>query len=201
MAEFAEEVRDGRHERSERSRLAIVKAALALVRETGVAPSGDEIAERAGLSRRTVFRLFHDMESLNAAATEHQQAEVVRRFPPPMDADRPLDQRIAAVVKHRAGVYELIMPMRRVAESMRHESPSVARNLEATRDGFRMHLEFIFGDALTGLASSELEAVLQTLELITSWHGWRALRDDQKCSAKKAARVMETGVRRLLLGG
>lgn len=46
MATTPAEVSDGRHQRSEKNREAIVHAALALIRETGRQPTAEEVAER-----------------------------------------------------------------------------------------------------------------------------------------------------------
>jgi len=198
MAGHFETLRDGRHERTDRSRRAVVLAALELIRETGEHPSGESIAARAGVSRRTVFRLFSDIESLHVAVIEFQEAEVMRRFPAPLDVEAPLPARIAAVAKHRAGVYEFIMPIRRVAESSRDTSPSIARSVVEARNNFRVHLELMFGDVLGALERGPRDELAHALELVTCWASWRTLRDDQHCSAARARRIVETSLRRIL---
>src|SRR5215470_9153290 len=55
---------DGRRQRTSTSRGRIVAAMLDLAREGELTPSAETVAERAGVGRRTVFRLFSDMESL-----------------------------------------------------------------------------------------------------------------------------------------
>ncbi|MBP6689360.1 MAG: hypothetical protein KA153_05180, partial [Hyphomonadaceae bacterium] len=48
---------DGRRQRSDASRRKIAQAMLELLREGEPDPSADLVAERAGVGRRTVFRL------------------------------------------------------------------------------------------------------------------------------------------------
>src|SRR5215470_646283 len=55
---------DGRRQRASASRARIVAAMLDLAREGELTPSAETVADRAGVGRRTVFRLFSDMESL-----------------------------------------------------------------------------------------------------------------------------------------
>ena len=55
---------DGRHARRDRNRLAVVDAMLELYVEGNLDPSSDEIAERAGLSPRSLFRYFEDLDDL-----------------------------------------------------------------------------------------------------------------------------------------
>lgn len=58
---------DGRTARAERTRNAIVDAHLALIDEGDLNPTGERIAERAGISPRTLWTNFKDMETLFAA--------------------------------------------------------------------------------------------------------------------------------------
>ena len=62
----AEPAPDGRLQRSERSRQAIVQALLGLVGEGVLEPTAEQVAARADVGIRTVFRHFSDMESLFA---------------------------------------------------------------------------------------------------------------------------------------
>ena len=61
---------DGRQSRTARSRLAICEACLDLVQEGVLQPSADEIAQRAGLSRRSIFNHFADLAELYDAVVE-----------------------------------------------------------------------------------------------------------------------------------
>ena len=55
---------DGRRARGHVSRSRIVAAMIELVREGCVAPTAEQVALRADVGLRTVFRHFDDMESL-----------------------------------------------------------------------------------------------------------------------------------------
>ena len=61
---------DGRVQRGERNRTAIVDALLALLEAGNAKPSARAIAEHAGCSVRTVFQHFDDMEVLYATCVE-----------------------------------------------------------------------------------------------------------------------------------
>ncbi|HAY44774.1 MAG TPA: transcriptional regulator, partial [Gammaproteobacteria bacterium] len=52
---------DGRHQRSRDSKRKIVTAMLELVRAGIIAPTAEEVAARANVGLRTVFRRFKDM--------------------------------------------------------------------------------------------------------------------------------------------
>ncbi|MEM6994091.1 MAG: TetR/AcrR family transcriptional regulator, partial [Myxococcota bacterium] len=120
------EQRDGRHMRSEQSRRDVVQAVVDSIRERGEMPIAEDIATRAGVSRRTVFRLFDDLETLHHAAEATLRSEVLARFPPPGPA-RSLAAGLDAIVAHRCDVYEYIRPFRRLADRLAHEQPVVAQ--------------------------------------------------------------------------
>jgi hypothetical protein len=73
---------DGRHLRSERTRLAIIEAYLVL-RRSPVMPTAAQIAEQAGCLTRSIFERFSDLDALSLATADHaiiqSQAEVVAR--------------------------------------------------------------------------------------------------------------------------
>ena len=68
---------DGRRLRSERTRLSIVEAALALQEEVVLVPTAQQIADRAGLPIRTFFRHF---EGLGLSLIEDVLAEIITTF-------------------------------------------------------------------------------------------------------------------------
>src|SRR3954447_3199911 len=72
---------DGRDARSERSRQAMVDALLDLLREGNVRPSSSQIAERAGVTQRTLFNQFGDMDSLISAVAARQAQRFFKLLP------------------------------------------------------------------------------------------------------------------------
>ncbi len=78
VGQIAEQEVDGRVQRSVRSRERILEALVELVQEGELQPTGEQVATRAGVGLRTVFRHFEDMESLYAEI----QARLQRLFQP-----------------------------------------------------------------------------------------------------------------------
>ncbi len=76
-APFAAARLDGRRARALRARDAIVDALLDLMQEGQVRPTAAQIAARAGVSLRTVFQHFRDLEALFAAAADRQTARLL----------------------------------------------------------------------------------------------------------------------------
>ena len=61
---------DGRRRRGEDNRARIVAAMLEIIQEGEVSPSAEQVAERADVGLRTVFRHFSDMDSLYSEMSE-----------------------------------------------------------------------------------------------------------------------------------
>jgi hypothetical protein len=71
---------DGRFARSARTRLAIVDALRALNQAGDVRPTAARVAERAGVSLRTVWQHFDDLESLLLEAGQRDFEVVMQRI-------------------------------------------------------------------------------------------------------------------------
>lgn len=184
---------DGRRLRSERSREAIADALFELIGEGRAVPTAQQVAERAGLGIRTVFRLFNDMEELYATLDARLIAEIrptLRDAPP---EGEPLRQRAASLVQDRANLYERIAPYKRASTAKRGNSPFLAkqhRKLVCTlRDRLLRWLPEL------RRAPADLR---DALEQVTSFEAWDRLRIDQGLSRPRARAAMERAVMALV---
>jgi AcrR family transcriptional regulator len=99
---------DGRQLRRERNREAVVEALLDLYRDGVLQPSSEEIAERSGLSPRSLFRYFDDVEDLIRAAIGRQQERVIPLIPIDAGPDAPLETKVTALVEQRFRLFETV---------------------------------------------------------------------------------------------
>jgi AcrR family transcriptional regulator len=190
VEEEDDEQSDGRRLRAARNRDAVVSAVLDIIREQGGGPipGAAEVAERAGVSERTVFRHFADLDSLFLAAAQHQRPVLASYLVQRPDA-KELDKRIAAIVRLRARMYQDIGAIRRIAVRLAEEHESVARVVnEANRAG-RAQLADVFAPELKQ-AGREKAMVLDQLELLTSWGSWDTLRRELQGSPDRARKIM-----------
>src|SRR3954464_13078049 len=97
---MSDQAMDGRRLRSDRSRAAVVDALLTLYEEGNPQPGAAEIARRAGVSERSVFRHFEDLDSLAETAIEREIERVGSLFRAP-SAEGPTDARVRALVDQR----------------------------------------------------------------------------------------------------
>src|SRR6185436_4774066 len=145
---------DGRRLRSERTRLAIIEAYLALLRDDQRIPTSSQIAERAGYSVRSVFERFPDLLSLRIAATDHAfalgNAQAMLRD---IDAARPI--RIRTQVETRARTCETWLPLWRALNANQGESAGLKMRIRLARDMITKRLEIMYRRELETLSERE----------------------------------------------
>jgi len=183
---------DGRLRRSARSRQAIVAALFERIGEGILQPTAQQVAERAGVGIRTVFRHFSEMDTLYAAMNARLEGDV---RPMLSTAPRPgtRDERIAGLVRQRTQLFERIAPYKRAGNLQRWRSRFL-------QDRHRLLQRVLHDDLrawlpeVAGLPAEAAEAV----DLVTSFEAWDRLRADRQLGVQAAAAVMEHAVRALL---
>lgn len=116
---------DGRIARGERTREAIVEAHAELLREGVLKPTAKVIAERAGVSLRTLWLNFKDLETLLEATTAYWlDADAALRHA--IDPSLPLGDRIDQFCRQHALRLEHLAPAARSAALGEPFSPALA---------------------------------------------------------------------------
>lgn len=196
--EAAEPPADGRRLRRDRNRDAVVQALLALYNEGNLDPSTEEIAARSGVSARSLFRYFDDVDDLCSAAIATQQQAVRHLVPVDAGVDQPLDQRVAALVRQRADLFETIESVATVSRLRAPFQLVVAEGLTQGRAFLRNQVATLFAPELAAMPKPVAAARLAAADVLTSFESWRLLRDDQRLSLAAAARAMSDGLASLL---
>lgn len=191
---------DGRRLRRDRNREAVVQALLELYREGNLAPSADDIAAQAGISARSLFRYFDDVDSLVRTAVARQQEHLAPLYAVTARPDQPLPARIERFVADRTRLLEAMGPVGQLARSLAPKQPLVAAELGRIRAVLRGQLVDVFGPELDRLERGERTEVLAALDVACSWEAQHLLRQDQGVSRATAGRVMARSVLRLLGG-
>ena len=179
---------DGRSLRRVRSYEAVVEAILDLLSEGTTPPTAKAVAERSGVSLRTVFRLFDDVETLNAAALARQSERVAPLLVDP-PADGPVGDRIDALVAQRAEYYEAIAGTRRHALRLAPTSPTIAKGLASSRRFLQRQVERVFATELQR-AGDDGGVLLDGLAAASSWETWELLRTGHDLSRPAAGTVV-----------
>ena len=167
----------------------MVDALLEFYAEGEVHPGGARIAERAGISERSLFRHFDDLEELAAAAIERHAARVAPLFAaPPAGADR--SERIALLVDQRLRLHDGVMAVARAGAYVAARSPTVAAALDGRRRYLRRQaLEHLAPD-LDGLEGSTRVEVEHAVDAATSLEAVEYLRGITGLSPAAAGATM-----------
>jgi len=180
-------VTDGRSARSQRTRLAVVDALLDLLRAGNPRPTAKEIAERAGVSLRSVYVHFDDLDDLFGAATR-RQIELVAPLLVVVPATGTIAERAETMMRARAEIFEELGPIRRAAELQEPFSPALARNLQDIRAAGRADLERVFANELERLPEDDRRRRTGVLDVLCGSATWDQLRHNQGLD-KAAARA------------
>ncbi|MBV9291504.1 MAG: TetR family transcriptional regulator [Frankiales bacterium] len=183
---------DGRLARSQRTRDAIVDALRALHHDGDLRPTAPRVAERAGVSLRTVFQHFNDLETLLVAAG-HRDLEIARQYARPIDPAADFATRLTEFVEQRTQMYESLSPVWRAARLQQPFSPQIRRNQDRLLEVGCEQLATTFATELD--AAENRAAVLAALQAATTWTTWEFLRSDlhhDVDAARAAVRVLVT---------
>jgi AcrR family transcriptional regulator len=188
---------DGRRARSERSKAAIVAAVLDLIVEIDGMPSSALVAERAGVTQRTLFRHFGTVDELLAEAVG-TQSELVLPYLQPLDPSGPLEERIARLVEVRTALWRRSAPVRRKALALRADLPLIANGLRMAAAAQRRQVEALFAEELDRLpgGAAHRGTVVQAIDVATSWEAFDRLVSEQELDDTGAAAAV-----RLLVAG
>ena len=180
---------DGRTRRGARNREAIIDALISCYHDGLLAPSVQEVADRAGVSARSVHNHFIDMEALRVEVADRQWTHVAP-LASYLDVDRSVAARVQALIEQRAAIFEAVAPVRRAALLQLPESPAITARLAQADRALRNQINRGFPE----ISSDTLDAV----DALTSWDTWNRLRNAQGLSVARAKRVLVRTIRMLI---
>jgi TetR/AcrR family transcriptional regulator, regulator of autoinduction and epiphytic fitness len=188
---------DGRTRRAQRTRQGVIDAVLALIAEGDLRPTAPRIAERAGVSLRSVFQHFSDLDALFVEASDREISRISSRVET-IDPSGPLDARIEAFVRQRARVLEQVTPARRAALLQEATSPAVVEVRDRLLALGREEVARTFEPELKTRKRDDRGELLDALDAATGWQMWEALRAHQGLGVDRAKAVVARIVRALL---
>ena len=180
---------DGRVLRGERNTKAIVDALLTLYRRGSFSPTIKEVAEEEGVTARSIYHRFPDMQSLAAELVRSNWKANEALYDPPTP-EGGLAQRAAAFIDQRAMLYEEVAPLRRAALANMHLSSAIRRQQGRLATLARRQVARVFAAELAALPRDGREELLHVLDLLTSWESWERLRRWQRLKVGEAREVL-----------
>ena len=183
---------DGRRQRADLSRRRIALAMLELARAGEPAPSAERVADLAGVGRRTVFRLFSDMEGVYREMHALMVARIAPMFAAPFVATT-WRAKVDELIERRARMFEDMRAIKSAAEIHRHASTFLQRE--------HVRITKLQRDTLMAILPESVKADsdrIEALDLALSFEAWRRLRQEQKLASKQAIAVWRRLARALL---
>jgi AcrR family transcriptional regulator len=183
---------DGRLHRSIVTRKKIVLALTALVFEGQLRPTAEQVALRADVGLRTVFRHFDDMDALYREISIDVDEQIQPLLKARLNAPT-WQERVLQSIDFRSDIYDRTAAMHLAAQVHRHESVYLACNLMESAQLQRELLR-----RLLPAKVAQDTRLLDALDLVLSFEAWIRLRREQGLEAGPAREVLRLGVRALL---
>lgn len=168
---------DGRRARSQASRSKIIRAMMDLIESGDMNPSTANVAKKAGVGLRSLFRHFEDKDAIYREV----DAILVKAYRPIIEAPYVSDSwqdRLMETIERRCEVSEAIAPYRISTTAARRRSKFLKESFQQLYDTEKMRLNSILPRQLhtdTPLGRTILVAM--------SFDTWRMLREDEHLSA------------------
>lgn len=175
---------DGRAARREANAEAVIDAMLDLIAEGNLRPGAAEIAGRSGVSARSLFRYFDDLDALARVAVERQTSRKDHLFQP-LEGGGPIAERVARLVDHRLALWAEVGPTVKAAWLRAPFQPAFAEGLAHRREQLAAQV----ADLLPEADADQRVAI----DLLT---GFEAL--DRLSGERRAAAILRAAVLALL---
>jgi AcrR family transcriptional regulator len=189
---------DGRHARRDRNRLAVVDAMLELYAEGNLVPSSDEIAERAGLSPRSLFRYFDDLDDLVRVAISRQHERLLPVAQLDVAADAPLADRVARLVAQRQRLFARVASVGIISRVRAPFQPLIASELAISRSYLRRQIEQLFAPELAAMGAAGAAQRIAAIDVLTSFESLHLLQHDQQLTVAQIEATLVSAIARLM---
>lgn len=190
---------DGRTARRDRNREAVLDAVIDLFAEEDMFPGPGQVAERSGVSRRSVQRYFADSEALVRAAMDRQMERARPLFDIDDLGEGPLEARVARIVGSRVRGFEAIAPVLRAATVRARANAMVREQMGDARRGLMLQVAVMFQPELDGRELQDQREVISAIDVLLSFESVERLRHERGLPVSAVRRTLERGTH-LLLG-
>jgi AcrR family transcriptional regulator len=190
---------DGRNTRRDRNRVAVVDAYLDLIADGNPRPSVAEVANRSGVSHRSVFRYFADRDELTRISIERQVGRVVSLLDTSIPEKAPVEERIDLVLQRRFDLFEAIAPVARLVRTLAPEQELIRAELRNNRLLYRTQVQRMFAPELDAMDEERAASTIAALDVLLSFESVDLLCDDQGLDRHEAIAALRLALRRLLI--
>ena len=160
---------DGRTLRRTRNRTAVIAALLEIIREGNLRPGASEIADRAGVSHRSIFRYFDDLDDLVRTAIAHafEQAGPIAGIPDIGSGS--LDERIASFVDARLALFESVDGTMQLARMRAPAIPAIDEGIAEIAMLFKSQIAEHFAHEFAAVDADARDLLVDGVLVLTSY--------------------------------
>lgn len=187
-------VTDGRLLRRKRNREAVVDALLDLYRDGTLRPSAEEIAARSGLSPRSLFRYFDDMDDLVRTAIGRIERENLHLVPIDIDPRAGLEVKAGALAEQRFRLFDTVGHAAAVLRLRSPYHPVLAAALARNRAFMRGQIVTLFAPELLALGAARGPAALAAADVLCSFESYQLLYQVNRLSPAVCKAAMADGL-------
>lgn len=180
---------DGRTARRVRNQDAVLDAVLELFAEDTLEPGAAEVAERSGVSLRSVYRYYEDREALIRAAIARNLEKLQPLFVIEPLGQGPLADRIEVMVTNRLRLYEQVAPMVRATLRAAPSNHIISQQYAHVVARMRAQVEDMFAPELTAMTPEDAREVGALADMALQFHSLEHLRRTRGFSRAEAARI------------
>jgi AcrR family transcriptional regulator len=163
---------DGRTLRRTRNRTAVITALLDMIREGDLSPGAAEIADRAGVSHRSIFRYFDDLDDLVRTTIDAAFVDAGPLARVPDLGVGGFEERLEHFVDARLALFERVDGAMQLARTRAYSIPSIDDEIAAFAQMFRAQIAEHFGPELAAHEHPAREFVVDAVLVLTSYEGY-----------------------------
>jgi len=184
---------DGRTLRSERSRQKIVDAIVSLVAEGILVPTAQQVAERAQVGTRTVFRHFNEMDELFTHINLRVRDDYMKVFAGGL-RDGPLEVRIVNLVAHFGTAFEK-------TSNLHMSTQAQFWRIDSLRNSYKSDVAKLRSNLIDWLPElkHQPQAIVDAVAVAVSFESWYRLRMVQELKVAAARDALESTLTALLI--
>jgi AcrR family transcriptional regulator len=172
---------------------------IALFSEGDLDPAPEQVARRAGISPRSVYRYFEDREALLRAGIAHHLDSVWHLYVFHGIGEGTREQRVTEFVAHRVRLYETIGATARATRQRAGTDEILREQLELTRRALREQVEKQFAPELDALPPRVRRARLAALDALCELESLDHYRLHRGFSATDTEALLADALRALLI--
>jgi AcrR family transcriptional regulator len=189
---------DGRSLRRERNRQDIVDALLGLIENGETEISAALIASKAGLSERSIFRYFDDVNDLYRSVCDLAFSKEIEYALIDDAGVGSLDTKIENFVNQRVRIYTMNEKIAPAARSFAFKNPIIKNQLVVGRKLLRNQIIKHFSEELSAFDKQQQQVAVAIIDSLTTFEYYDMMRSDQKMSVQAIKSVLTESIRKAL---